>query len=372
MPTLVKQRNRYYLQFYDLERRPQRKRVALLTTDKRTARAKQRELESDFILGLYDPWTDDPFNYKETQVRAEPVTIQEAQARFIDERKAAGRSATTVRTYGHILGLFSRRVGTGVLVCNVSPTMIHGFIRDRKVAPSTHYTRYRHLKAFFSWAKKSSLVRRDPMEDVVAPESTHRLPKAMDEFDLEAICTAIRKDYEDKLPKGEARQGEMVWMIPMLRFAFYTGMRASELARLRWRDVDEARGLIYIWQQKNGREQSIPLTRKAAKVLSTVRRRAPEDYVFAAPGSKTRDRSVQSFVWYVSAAFRQARKDAGITRPISFHSLRHGFCTALASAGKNASVIQKAARHASIQMTSRYIDLANEQLKHELEDVFGE
>ena len=63
MATLVKQHSRYSLQFYDPARTPMRKRVALLTTQKRTAESLQRKLEHDYALGRFDPWHDDPFTY---------------------------------------------------------------------------------------------------------------------------------------------------------------------------------------------------------------------------------------------------------------------------------------------------------------------
>jgi integrase len=55
----------------------------------------------------------------------------------------------------------------------------------------------------------------------------------------------------------------MIWAIPVFRWAFYTGMRASEIGRLKWKHIDRERDLIRIEKQKNGKEQTIPLIKKA-------------------------------------------------------------------------------------------------------------
>lgn len=54
MATLVKQQGRFYLQFYDAERSPTRKKVPLKTTRKGPAQVKQRELEDAYVEGRYD------------------------------------------------------------------------------------------------------------------------------------------------------------------------------------------------------------------------------------------------------------------------------------------------------------------------------
>ena len=59
-----------------------------------------------------------------------------------------------------------------------------------------------------------------------------------------------------------------------------------------------------------------------------------------------------------------------IEKTISFHSLRYGFCTRLAEAGKPLQVIKEAARHSDVSTSMIYVHMANEHLKAELDDVF--
>jgi integrase/recombinase XerD len=188
--------------------------------------------------------------------------------------------------------------------------------------------------------------------------------------DLEAICDTIRQDYRDKLNAGLCKEGEVIWRERAFRFGFFTGLRAGEIARLAWKHIDRERGLIYILKQKNGKQQTIPLHRKASDVLDEVPTGASDDYVFGAPGTRNQDRSTRSFRNSLSRSFLSYRRDSGIQRPITLHSLRHGFCTALAEAGKSAATIKELARHASIETSMIYVKMSNEHLKSEMEDVF--
>jgi len=186
------------------------------------------------------------------------------------------------------------------------------------------------------------------------------------------MCEALREEYETLREEGKCRDGQLIWYIPLFRFAFYTGMRASELGRLRWDHIDFDRGLIYIYKQKNKKEQTIPLIDKAREVLNGLERGAPEEFVFTSPRQTSTERSIRAFRDKASRTFLRARRQAEIDRPITFHSLRHDFCAMLAQAGKPAYVIKAAARHADIQTSMIYVNLSNEHLKSELDDVFGD
>jgi integrase len=211
----------------------------------------------------------------------------------------------------------------------------------------------------------------DEFTQVEAPRRPSKIPRFVTEEELDLICAAIESDYEEERSRGVVQEGSRIWVIPLFRLAFVTGMRAGELARLRWNDIDFEEGLIYIKVQKNRREQTIPLTSAARSILESVERGASDDHVFSAPGNYRQERNVHEWVNRLGAAFRAARVLAGIDRRITVHGLRHGFCTTLAQRGKSAFVIMAAARHSDISTTARYVEYANRHLAKELEEVFS-
>lgn len=366
MASLIKQHDRYYAQFFDSARKPQRKRVALMTGDKRAATTRLRKLEYDYINGSFDPWTMDAFNYDKQNRVAEALTLHEAFLRFVDQKRRDGRKMDTLRTYEDVLGRFTRNVGPESLVASITEKEINTFVRAAGISKVTQHARFRNVKTFVRWCQKEEYLKTDPLRKVTAPEAPQKLPKAITRAELDLICKAMQNAHD-----GCHRRGEIIWMIPLFRFGFYTGMRSSELGRLRWRDIDFDKGLIYIRRQKNKKEQTIPLNTKAREVLDGIQTSEPNAYVFRSPRLDDQaERSTKRFRESVSRAFAKYKAEAKITRPLSFHSLRHGFATALAEAGKSAIVIKEACRHSDIKTSMLYVHMTSRHLREELDDVF--
>ena len=135
---------------------------------------------------------------------------------------------------------------------------------------------------------KEKLMDENPLDDVEPPRKPHKLPKSVTEDELQAVCIAVIMDYQEKHETGYIQDGDLIWRVPLMLFAFCTGMRASELARLRWGHLDFDKRLITIRKQKNHKEQTIPLNARAVAVLDMVGRGEAEDYVFAPPAAGTR------------------------------------------------------------------------------------
>lgn len=189
--------------------------------------------------------------------------------------------------------------------------------------------------------------------------------------DLRQICETVQRDYEDKRERGLCEPNEIIWRAWAFRIAFFTGLRGGELARLRFKHLDRERGLVFILKQKNNKQQTVPLAKKANCVLDEVLGGPPQMFVFGGPGSRLGERNVTAWRNNLSRAFSEYRKAAGIERPIYLHSLRHGFCTASAEAGKSAATIKECARHASIDTSMIYVKMSHEHLKQEMDGVFS-
>ena len=374
MASLIKQSGWYYLQFYDKARRPKRKKVALRATRKKDARVKQRELESAYVQGTFNPWTDDPFNY-DTPGHPETQTLpaREAVSRFLQTKRDSGYAESTVTTYEKILTRLVGRAEAETPLDALTAAHIEAEVHAQGISPATARKRYTHVRAFLRWADGANVkAPLHALEKVSRPKRPSKRPKHVTAEELEAICKTLREDYAEKLEEGKITEGQIIWLEPLFRFAFLTGLRGSELARLRWRDLDTGRGLILLSdEQKSKEEGTSPLIPQAAEVLEDVPDRDPDEYVFHAPGGEAYDRRTDTFRDYVNRRFRRYRRKAGIDRPLSMHGLRHGFATRLAQKGVAPQTIQRACRHKAYRTTQKYVALAAADVIDAVSDAMG-
>jgi integrase len=370
MAGLIKRKGIYYAQFKDKSKASPVRRISLDTKLKAEARKKLFELETRYKASEWCPWKiDSPKSLNEP---AQLKTLSEATDAFLSTKQAQGCSDNTYRTYHEVLSLAQRFLGSDAPLAHISDEQLSAFVSAKHLSAATRHKRYGHLRTFCRWLVRTKSITANPIEAIEAPGRPQKLPKAITTIELAAICDTIQKDYEEKLAIGHTREGEMIWRIPLYWFSYLTGMRPSEVARLRWRDIDYRARTITIWEQKNGKEQTIPLTYRVEVELSKVPRANPQEYVFSSPRQKRLNRSVRTFVERASRAFRDAKRRAGITRRITFYGTRHGFCTLLAEKGRNAPLIAAAARHADVSTTMKYIHMANDHLRRELDIVFSQ
>jgi hypothetical protein len=97
MASLVKRSTGYYSQFFNQQRRPKRKQVALGTPRKRAALQALRRLEDAYATGPFDPWLDDPHTFERRG--SEPEPSSEVLAQFLQRKEQQGRSENTINSY---------------------------------------------------------------------------------------------------------------------------------------------------------------------------------------------------------------------------------------------------------------------------------
>ena len=157
------------------------------------------------------------------------------------------------------------------------------------------------------------------------------------------------KDGTQKVLDLDAREAMLL--------ALTTGMRAGEIFRMKWDDVDFQRGFINIRDPKGVMDQTIPLSDVAREILENRTRTVGSPLVFAGRKGGRRASGTKQF--------RVIRDAAGLGkdfRPV--HGLRHAFASMLASSGQvDMYTLQKLLTHKSPMMTQRYAHLRDETMK---------
>ncbi len=141
----------------------------------------------------------------------------------------------------------------------------------------------------------------------------------------------------------------------ILTTMYAAGPRVSEVSKLKVPDIDSGRGVTWIRGGKGHKDRQTLLPPKLLELLRVYYRwKRPADWLF--PGEKP-GQPISCMAIY--RACKKAAHDAGISKPVHPHSLRHAFATHLLEAGVNLRTIQTLLGHAKLETTARYLHVAD-------------
>ena len=220
---------------------------------------------------------------------------------------------------------------------------------------STIARRLASIKAFYRFLTAEHYLRRDPAEVLEAAQKGLHLPKFLSVQDVDKLLEqpnlGTLDGYRDKT---------------MLETLYATGMRVSELVSVPLQNVDLKMQYVIV-MGKGSKERMLPLGRTALKYLeryiSVVRPQllhgkpegVQELFVTSWGGPMTRQRVNELIEGYA--------KDAGITKRVTPHMLRHSFATHLLNNGTDLRVVQELLGHADISTTQIYTHMDMERLR---------
>lgn len=164
--------------------------------------------------------------------------------------------------------------------------------------------------------------------------ATSTLPQVLSQQEVHALLNALRT------PRMQA----------LVMVMYGSGLRVSEALSLTVEDIDGQRGVIRVRHGKG----DVPREAKLSPVLYGWLReywakvRPPRPYLFANKhGNPPCAESVR-------AALSAAAEQAGISKRVTPHVLRHSFATHLLEEGTDVRVVSALLGHASLQSTQRY------------------
>ena len=209
------------------------------------------------------------------------------------------------------------------------------------------------LKRFYRYLLRENLIAADPTLNLDSPKLPRALPKTLTEADVERLLDSA----DVNTPLGLRDRA-------MLETLYATGLRVSELVGLKLTAVNLNDGVLRV-TGKGNKDRLVPLGEEAvqwvkryladARPLLMEKNLSDAVFVTARGGGMTR----QGF-WYL---IRRRALAAGITRPLSPHTLRHAFATHLLNHGADLRVVQMLLGHSDISTTQIYTHVARERMK---------
>ena len=278
--------------------------------------------------------------------------MDEKIADFIDHlRCEKGLSSNTIEAYGRDVMVFASTIGHVGWREVGSDSILHflSLLKDRGFASSSMCRALVAVKVFFRFLKKEGCVEVDLGRYFDTPKIWQLIPEVMTVEEVDVLLAQ---------PRGEDFIGARDKAILELLYA--TGMRVTELCKLRICDLDDTFVKVH---GKGNKDRVVPVGKKAIEAVDaflvgfrgkTEEENAP---LFVSVRGKPIDRIT---VWSRVKVYAHS---AGIRKSISPHTLRHSFATHLLENGADLRLIQDMLGHEDIGTTDRYTHVAGSRLK---------
>ena len=209
------------------------------------------------------------------------------------------------------------------------------------------------FKRYFRWALREGRIQADPTLKMTAARQPMRVPKLLTEAQVAALLAAPDVDT----PLGLRDRA-------MLELMYASGLRVSELVTLKSAHVAFKDAVLHV-TGKGSKSRLVPFGEHARDWMARYLREArgailagqgSDDLFVTARGAGM----TRQMFWTLIKRHALA---AGITAPLSPHTLRHAFATHLLNHGADLRAVQLLLGHADLSTTQIYTHVARERLK---------
>ncbi|KYC44466.1 MAG: putative tyrosine recombinase XerC-like protein [Candidatus Methanofastidiosum methylothiophilum] len=224
---------------------------------------------------------------------------------------------------------------------NIKSQDIHNYLayllNTLKMTSSTVNVAYSALKFYYG-----QIIDSEIFEFIKRPKKPKTLPQILTQNEVKKILE-INNNLKHK---------------SILTLTYSSGLRVSEVVKLKFADLDFEKGTIFIRQSKGRKDRLTIFSKKAQLILSQyIKEYRPTYWLFEGWSSKTH-LSIRS----AQKIFENSVKKANIKKEVSIHSLRHSFATHLLENGVDIRYIQELLGHSSVRTTEIYTHLSKSKL----------
>jgi integrase/recombinase XerD len=226
-------------------------------------------------------------------------------------------------------------------------------VQDRGLSGHTINCYLRSLRIFFSWLVSEDIVEYNPFERVKIPRPPRKVIPTFSDSQIQELLNAISAGT----PEGYRDHTIVLTLLD-------TGMRVSELCHLKLDNVWLEEGMLKVLGKGN-KERLIPMGKQVQRCLwRYISRFRPEplaasgNVIFLTQDGKplTKDR-----VEKIMARYGRKAGLKGVR--CSPHTLRHTAAVKFLRNGGDVFSLQRMLGHASLEMTRRYCELADTDVK---------
>ena len=285
------------------------------------------------------------------------MTLEKGLAAFLDAMLGKNRSAATLRAYKtDVLQFIAFLHENNVAITGVSDVGkvdvleylaalarrgLTGVARARKVSA---------IREYFRFLEGVGVIEKSPVSGIDTPKRekhTRQFLRSDEYTKMLSLAGANPRDYA------------------ILQVFLQTGIRVSELANLTIENVDFIKPAIRV-RGKGNTEREIALEKRGVHALKNYLAVRPESHTgilfLNYQDEAISERGIRKLVV-------KYRKNAGITKRASCHTLRHTFATYKAEKGVSPFQLQQWLGHANLNTTQIYVHLGKQNAKKVMEQT---
>jgi integrase/recombinase XerD len=229
-------------------------------------------------------------------------------------------------------------------------------LHDIGIGPRSQCRILSGVRSFYRFLQLDGYRDDDPTELLESPVLGHHLPEVLTTAEVDALEASI------DLSKWEGHRNRAI-----IEVLFSCGLRVSELIHLKLTDLYLNEQFVRV-MGKGSKERLVPISPKAIKELmlwfddrcQMNIKPGEEDYVFLNRRGAHLTRTM------ILIMIKRQALQAGITKTISPHTLRHSFATVLLEGGADLRAIQVLLGHESIGTTEIYTHIDMSTLRKQI------
>ena len=271
---------------------------------------------------------------------------------YLQVEKSLARNS--VESYGRDLaklGAWAEKNNFDVV--NLTKQDLREWLIDLAGAPLSENSKRRlisALRGFYKFLQFDGHIKKNPAEDLIAPQKSFYLPRFLTEFEIENLFAA--PDVAGEIGLRDRA---------ILELMYASGLRVSEAVSLRIFDVDVDAGILTC-TGKGNKTRKVPLGKSAVEWLKSylIHRRKKENVeihnLFVSSLGKPLTRQI------IHKLVSEYARKCGL-EDVSPHTLRHSFATHLLQHGADSRSVQAMLGHADISTTQIYTHITDSHLK---------
>lgn len=237
---------------------------------------------------------------------------------------------------------------------------VSDYIATWKWSPLTKSQHISVLRTFYKWMNKQRLAAENPWDEISGPRKPTRIPRVLSGEEVTALEEAMgeptTRDLRDRA---------------LILFLAYTGCRISEALGLNLTDLDLRRHEAVVLGKGN-KERVVLFNGETADAMDTWVRLGRMRWALSRTGPVFVGRHGDRLC-YATARYSliRAERNAGLSRHVNPHLLRHTFATHAVEDGLDLRALQVLLGHSRLDTTQTYLHVATKRLREQYDHAFS-